>query len=61
VARLRGVAVAEARDGMCQLCRVKLRPQMFVDLKRNEGIIQCPSCSRILFYEAPAPAATPGP
>src|SRR5260221_1064175 len=28
VARLRGTAVAEARDTMCQLCHVKLRPQM---------------------------------
>jgi predicted nucleic acid-binding Zn-ribbon protein len=55
VARLRGVAVAEARDGMCQLCHVKLRPQMFMDLKRNDQVVQCPSCSRILFYEPPVP------
>lgn len=61
VARLRGVAVAEARDGMCQLCHVKLRLQMYVDLKRNEGIVQCPSCSRILFYEPPVPTVAPEP
>src|SRR5262245_44252294 len=46
VARLRGMAVAEARDGMCQLCHVMLRPQMYMDLKRNESIVQCPACSR---------------
>jgi uncharacterized protein len=61
VARLRGSGVAEARDGMCQLCHVKLRPQMYVDLKRNEQIVQCPSCSRILFYEPPPPTIVPEP
>src|SRR5262245_1329885 len=55
VARLRGVAVAEARDSMCQLCHVVLRPQMFMDLKRNEQLIQCPACNRILYYVAAAP------
>ena len=61
VARLRGVAVAEARDDMCQLCHMKLRPQMYVDLKRNEDIVQCPSCSRILYYVPTAPAVVPTP
>jgi hypothetical protein len=61
VARLRGAAVAEARDGMCQLCHMKLRPQMFVDVKRNDAVMQCPSCSRILYFEPPVPAVTPGP
>jgi predicted nucleic acid-binding Zn-ribbon protein len=58
VARLRGVAVAEARDEMCLQCRVVLRPQMFVDLKRNDQIMECPSCSRILHFvpQTPAPA-----
>jgi len=53
VARLRGSGVAEARDGMCQLCHVKLRPQMYVDLKRNDSILQCPACNRILFFAPP--------
>jgi uncharacterized protein len=61
VARLRGVAVAEARDGMCQLCHMKLRPQMFMDLKRNDEIVQCPSCSRILYYDPPPPVEAPQP
>ena len=61
VARLRGVAVAEARDAMCQLCHVKLRPQMFMDLKRNDQVVQCPSCSRIMFYEPPVPVEAPQP
>jgi predicted nucleic acid-binding Zn-ribbon protein len=61
VARLRGIAVAEARDGMCQVCHLKLRPQMYVDLKRNEEIVQCPQCNRILYYEPPAPVSSPVP
>jgi uncharacterized protein len=62
VARLRGVAVAEARDDMCQQCHVKLRPQMYMELKRNDSIVQCPSCMRILYFEPPVPVvAPPGP
>jgi uncharacterized protein len=61
VARLRGVAVAEARDGMCQVCHLKLRLQMYAEIKHNEEIQQCPACNRILYYVPPpaAPAAEP--
>jgi predicted nucleic acid-binding Zn-ribbon protein len=55
--RRHGVAVAEARDGICTLCHVRLRPQVFNTIRRNEEIIQCDSCQRILYY-VPAPAAT---
>lgn len=62
VARHRGTAVSEARDGVCIACRVKLRPQLFVDLKlHGSEIVQCPSCNRILFYveaELPSPAVS---
>jgi uncharacterized protein len=55
VAHLRGAAVAEARDGTCQQCRMVLRPQMYVELKRNDQVTQCPSCSRVLYYVPPPP------
>jgi predicted nucleic acid-binding Zn-ribbon protein len=32
-----------------------LRPQMFSDVKRNDSIIPCGNCQRILYYE-PEPA-----
>ncbi|MEO8500630.1 MAG: C4-type zinc ribbon domain-containing protein [Vicinamibacteria bacterium] len=51
----RGVALAEAKDGACTMCHVKLRAQVFVDVKRNDAIITCSSCSRILFFDAPPP------
>jgi predicted nucleic acid-binding Zn-ribbon protein len=62
VARSRGgVAVAQAQEGMCQVCHVKLRLQFYADLKRNEEIVQCPACNRILYYEAPPPTVTAEP
>jgi predicted nucleic acid-binding Zn-ribbon protein len=45
-----GIAIAEARDGMCTVCHVRLRPQVFNTVRRNEAIIQCDSCQRILHY-----------
>src|SRR5438552_6368771 len=59
VARKRnGVAVAEAKDGICTICHVRLRPQVFNTVRRNEEIMQCDHCQRILYF-VPAPAATP--
>lgn len=52
VARARkGVAVAEARDGLCTICHVRLRPQVFNEIRRNDAIIQCDSCHRVLYFE----------
>ncbi len=53
----KGVAVAEARDGLCTVCHVRLRPQMFNQVRRNDGLHQCDSCTRILYF---VPAAAPG-
>jgi predicted nucleic acid-binding Zn-ribbon protein len=61
VARKRGDAVAEAKDSRCEACHVRLRPQMFMELKRNEDIVQCPSCGRVLYYEPPVPVVVPTP
>jgi len=58
--RRHGIAVAEARDGICTICHVRLRPQVFNTVRRNEEIIQCETCSRILYFaSAPAGAAQP--
>ena len=58
----RGIAVAEARDGLCTVCHVRLRPQMFNEVRRNDGLHQCDSCTRILYYVAPAvPGDAPQP
>ena len=52
----KGQAMAEARDGLCTVCHVRLRPQIFNQARRNDSIIQCDSCTRILYF-IPAPAA----
>lgn len=53
----KGVAVSEARDGHCTQCHVRLRPQVFNDVRRNDSIIQCESCRRILYYVPAAASA----
>jgi predicted nucleic acid-binding Zn-ribbon protein len=61
VARARkGVAIATAtRDGLCSACHVRLRPQVFQEIRRNDQIIQCFSCNRILYYIPPPPPVEP--
>jgi hypothetical protein len=52
-----GVALAEVRDETCTLCRVRVRPHVFQELRRPEceEIFHCESCTRILYYlEQPA-------
>jgi predicted nucleic acid-binding Zn-ribbon protein len=56
--RRQGIAVAEAKDGICTICHVRLRPQVFNDVRKNDAIVQCDSCQRILYY-VPAPAPQP--
>lgn len=51
----RGLAVAEARDGLCTACHVRLRPQSFNEIRRNDGLHQCDSCTRILYFVPIAP------
>ena len=56
--RRNGVAVAEARDGICTICHVRMRPQVFNTVRRNEETVQCDSCSRFLYF-VPAAVAAP--
>jgi predicted nucleic acid-binding Zn-ribbon protein len=56
-----GIAVAEARDGICTICHVRLRPQVFNTVRRNEAITQCDSCNRVLYFAAAAPAQAAAP
>ncbi|MDQ3712848.1 MAG: C4-type zinc ribbon domain-containing protein [Acidobacteriota bacterium] len=44
-----GIAVAEVVGGSCSACFMKLRPQMQVELKTNDKIMTCESCTRILY------------
>jgi uncharacterized protein len=60
--RRNGVAVAEARDGICTICHVRLRPQVFNTVLKNDQIVQCDTCSRILYsLRAPGQVAATEP
>jgi len=58
IAKIRkGIGVSVAQDGLCSACHVRLRPTVYQQVRRNDSIIQCDSCQRILFYVAPPAAA----
>lgn len=45
-----GIAVAQAVDGHCSICHVRLRPQIYNTIRRNEEIVQCDHCQRVLYF-----------
>jgi hypothetical protein len=45
-----GIAVAQAVDGLCSICHVRLRPQVYNTILKNEAIVQCDHCQRILYF-----------
>ena len=53
----RGIAVARMEGEICAACYVRLRPHIAQVVRRNDEILQCESCQRILYYEPPAAAA----
>ena len=58
-AHRKGVALSEARAGGCAECHVRMRPQVFNEVRRMDALIQCDSCSRILYYQPQAAEARP--
>ena len=44
-----GIAVAAARNEVCEICQVRIRPQVFQELRSNDQIIACDACQRILY------------
>ena len=54
----RGTAVAYTHTGICSACNISLQPMLFQKLKRGEGLDQCPSCNRILYFRAVMPAGS---
>lgn len=50
----RGLAVAAMTGEICTACHVRLRPHVTQIVRRNEDIVQCESCQRILYFAGPA-------
>jgi len=46
-----GTAIVAARGESCSGCYMSVPPQVFVNVKKNESIINCPNCGRILYYK----------
>jgi predicted nucleic acid-binding Zn-ribbon protein len=44
-----GVAVTTASNELCSGCNMNIPPQLYVEIRKNEEIIQCPQCRRILY------------
>jgi hypothetical protein len=52
VLKQRRPALAEVRDQKCSACNVMLRPQKYNEVRTNEQVMTCDSCSRILYFDA---------
>ena len=44
-----GTGVGPARNGVCELCQVRIRPQVYQEIRKNDQIIACDACQRILY------------
>ena len=47
-----GIAMAAAVEERCQICMVRIRPQVFHELRMYEKFHHCASCGRILYFLA---------
>ncbi|MDY6848036.1 MAG: C4-type zinc ribbon domain-containing protein [Thermodesulfobacteriota bacterium] len=55
VDRRGGLAVVEARGGACLGCNMQLPPQSFNELFRNDEVMTCPHCNRIIYLDPETP------
>jgi predicted nucleic acid-binding Zn-ribbon protein len=55
----KGVAVSAMIAGHCTACNVRLRPHVEQQVRRNDSIVSCDSCQRILYYVPPAGESAP--
>ena len=59
--RHNGTAMAEARDGQCRGCGMRVLPHILQELRSetNEEVYRCESCGLILYSLEPVPVANP--
>ena len=47
----RGQALAEvSSEGICAVCRMRVRPKVFSDVRKGDQLVTCENCGRILYY-----------
>jgi uncharacterized protein len=44
-----GIGVSAARNELCEICQVRIRPHLFQLIRKNDQIIACDACQRILY------------
>lgn len=47
----REVGVVRVKKETCQGCFLNIPPQMYIEVQKNNILIQCPHCNRILYFE----------
>jgi uncharacterized protein len=59
--RHNGTAMAEARDGQCRGCGMRVLPHILQELRvdTNEEVFRCESCGLLLYTLEPIPVANP--
>jgi predicted nucleic acid-binding Zn-ribbon protein len=45
------LAIVRVTDEVCSGCYMKIPPQLYVDVKKNNDLLQCPNCQRFLYYK----------
>ncbi|HFQ80612.1 MAG TPA: hypothetical protein ENK33_04475 [Desulfobacterales bacterium] len=49
--RRSGLAVAGVAAGVCLGCNMNIPPQMFNELLREDEILSCPTCNRMMYHQ----------
>lgn len=51
-----GLSMARVVDAVCSACNVRLRPQVYNEVRRGDTLVTCDSCRRFLYWEPVEPA-----
>ncbi len=49
--RKNSLAVVKAEKEVCQGCYMNIPPQLFVEVMKNDRILTCPQCGRIMYHD----------
>jgi uncharacterized protein len=50
VEKRNGVAVVNCKNDVCLGCYMNIPPQLYIEVTKNNKLIFCPSCNRILYF-----------
>jgi predicted nucleic acid-binding Zn-ribbon protein len=55
----RGVAIARIEGELCTACHIAMRPAVAARVRKNDELLTCDNCQRILYYVPPPAAPEP--